>query len=90
MADIDNIRLIVRQRLLTGMTFLTGDIIGQEQIKEHLQNAISAKKISHAYIINGEKSSGKDILCYVCTLLMICFYRTSFWPFAQIKFYMIK
>ena len=28
------------------------DIIGQEQIKEHLQNAISAKKISHAYIIN--------------------------------------
>ena len=24
MADIDNIRLIVRQRLLTGMTFLTG------------------------------------------------------------------
>ncbi len=39
------------------------DIIGQEQIKEHLQNAISAKKISHAYIINGEKSSGKEFTC---------------------------
>ena len=35
------------------------DIIGQEQIKEHLQNALEAAKISHAYIINEEKSSGK-------------------------------
>ena len=35
------------------------DIIGQEQIKEHLQNALESGKISHAYIINGEKSSGK-------------------------------
>ena len=41
------------------------DIIGQEQIKEHLQNAISAKKISHAYIINGEKSSGKEFIARV-------------------------
>ena len=35
------------------------DIIGQEQIKEHLRNALSTGKVSHAYIINGEKSSGK-------------------------------
>ena len=39
------------------------DIIGQEQIKEHLQNAISAKKISHAYIINGEKVFRQGIYC---------------------------
>lgn len=38
------------------------DIIGQEQIKEHLQNAISAKKISHAYIINGENPPAKNLL----------------------------
>ena len=31
------------------------DIIGQEQIKEHLQMALSSGKISHAYIINGER-----------------------------------
>ena len=30
-------------------------IVGLEDLKEHLQNAISMDKISHAYIINGEK-----------------------------------
>ena len=29
------------------------DIVGNEQIIEHLQNAISMGKVSHAYIING-------------------------------------
>lgn len=31
------------------------DIYGQEAMKEHLQNAIRLGKVSHAYIINGEK-----------------------------------
>ena len=29
------------------------DIIGHEQIIEHLQSAIAGDKISHAYILNG-------------------------------------
>ena len=33
------------------------DIYGQEQIVDHLENAIASGKISHAYIINGERSS---------------------------------
>lgn len=37
-------------------------IIGHEQIIEHLQNAIKYKKVSHAYILNGEKGSGKKLL----------------------------
>ncbi|MDE6700458.1 MAG: DNA polymerase III subunit delta' [Acetatifactor sp.] len=48
------------------------DIIGQEQIKEHLQNALSAKKISHAYIINGEKSSGKEFIAKVFAMALQC------------------
>jgi DNA polymerase-3 subunit delta' len=48
------------------------DIIGQEQIKEHLQNALSAKKISHAYIINGEKSSGKEFIAKVFSMALQC------------------
>ena len=32
------------------------DIIGHEQIIEHLQNAIELDKVSHAYIINGERN----------------------------------
>lgn len=48
------------------------DIIGQEQIKEHLQNAIRTKKISHAYIINGEKSSGKEFIAKVFSMALQC------------------
>ena len=48
------------------------DIIGQEQIKEHLQNALSTKKISHAYIINGEKSSGKEFIAKVFAMALQC------------------
>lgn len=38
------------------------DIIGQQQIKNHLQTAIKQNNISHAYIINGETGSGKKTL----------------------------
>ncbi len=48
------------------------DIIGQEQIKEHLQNTLSSKKISHAYIINGEKSSGKEFIAKVFAMALQC------------------
>lgn len=48
------------------------DIIGQEQIKEHLQNAIHTNKISHAYIINGEKSSGKEFIAKVFSMALQC------------------
>lgn len=48
------------------------DIIGQEQIKEHLQNAITAGKVSHAYIINGEKSSGKEFIAKVFAMALQC------------------
>lgn len=49
-----------------------GDIIGQEQIKEHLQSALSTGKVSHAYIINGEKSSGKEFIAKVFAAALQC------------------
>ena len=48
------------------------DIIGQEQIKEHLRNAIITDKVSHAYIINGEKSSGKEFIAKVFAMALQC------------------
>lgn len=48
------------------------NIIGQEQIKEHLQNAISTGKVSHAYILNGEKSSGKEFIAKVFAQTLQC------------------
>ena len=35
------------------------DIIGQEQIKGHLQSAITMDKVSHAYILHGELGAYK-------------------------------
>lgn len=48
------------------------DIIGQEQIKEHLQSAIATGKISHAYIINGEKFSGKEFIAQIFAMTLQC------------------
>lgn len=48
------------------------DIVGQEQIKEHMQNAIASGKISHAYIINGEKSSGKEFIAKIFAMALQC------------------
>ena len=47
-------------------------IVGLEDLKEHLQNAISMDKISHAYIINGEKDSGKMMLAEAFAATLLC------------------
>ena len=38
------------------------DIVGQEQLREHLENAVRTGKVSHAYIINGERNAGKEFI----------------------------
>ncbi len=48
------------------------DIIGQEQIKEHLQKAIQMHKVSHAYIINGERGSGKEFIANLFAMTLQC------------------
>lgn len=48
------------------------DIVGQEQIREHLQNALRTRRISHAYIINGERSSGKEFIARVFATALQC------------------
>ena len=48
------------------------DIIGQEQIKEHFQKSLETGKISHAYIINGEKAAGKEFIARVFAMALQC------------------
>ena len=48
------------------------DIIGHEQIIEHLQNAITMDKVSHAYIINGPEKSGKMMLAEAFATTLQC------------------
>ena len=48
------------------------EIIGHEQIVEHLQNAIRMKKISHAYILDGEEGAGKNLLAAAFAQTLQC------------------
>ncbi len=48
------------------------DIIGQEQIREHLQNALRTHQISHAYLINGERNSGKEFIAKIFSMALQC------------------
>jgi len=49
-----------------------GDIIGHNQIVEHLKNAIRMEKISHAYILNGENNAGKMMLAEAFAMTLQC------------------
>ncbi|MCR4598223.1 MAG: DNA polymerase III subunit delta [Acetatifactor sp.] len=48
------------------------DIIGQDQIRDHMLNAIKTGKISHAYIINGEQFSGKEFIAKIFAMALQC------------------
>lgn len=48
------------------------DILGQEKIKTHFRQAIKAGTTSHAYIIEGEKSSGKMMLAKAFAKALLC------------------
>ena len=48
------------------------DIVGQEQLRENLQNALKYNKISHAYLIQGEKLSGKRMIADIFARALQC------------------
>lgn len=48
------------------------DILGNEHIVEHFKKAIENNKISHAYIINGEKGMGKRTVAKAFAMTLLC------------------
>ena len=48
------------------------DIRGQEGVVSHFKNAIKLNKISHAYIINGEKGMGKKTIAKAFSMTLMC------------------
>lgn len=48
------------------------DIIGNEKVIEHLQNAIELGKVSHAYIIDGAKGCGKKTIASIFAKTLQC------------------
>ena len=53
-----------RKQKNTGGDCMAGfhEIIGHDDVVNHLQNAIQMGKVSHAYIFNGEVGAGKKML----------------------------
>lgn len=48
------------------------DVLGHENLIEHLQSAIAMGKVSHAYILDGEKGSGKNFLADIFAAALQC------------------
>lgn len=47
-------------------------IIGQEAIREHMEKAIETGHVGHAYIIHGERSSGKEYIANLFARALQC------------------
>lgn len=48
------------------------DVVGHKKIINHLESAIQLNKVSHAYIFNGEKGSGKKSLASAFAMALQC------------------
>lgn len=48
------------------------EIIGHDDVVEHLKNAIKSDKVSHAYIFTGEKGSGKKAIAHAFAMALEC------------------
>lgn len=48
------------------------EVIGHEQIIEHLQTALQSGRVSHAYLLSGEDGSGKRLLASIFAAALQC------------------
>ena len=48
------------------------DVVGHKNIIQYIENAVKTDKVSHAYILNGEKGSGKRLLANLFAMSLQC------------------
>lgn len=51
------------------------DVVGHKDIIQYIENAVKMDKVSHAYILNGEKGSGKKLLANLFAMSLQCHER---------------
>jgi len=61
----------------TEMSNKFDDIIGQELIKNFLLTSIARGKVSHAYVIEGDKGMGKKLIANTFAAYLVCNNKTS-------------
>ena len=48
------------------------DVVGHKDIINYIRNAVTENKVSHAYILNGERGSGKKMLASLFATTLLC------------------
>ena len=48
------------------------DVVGHKDIIKYIHNAVEENKVSHAYILNGERGSGKKMLANLFVTTLLC------------------
>lgn len=48
------------------------DVVGHKDIINYIRNAVTEDKVSHAYILNGERGSGKKMLATLFATTLLC------------------
>lgn len=48
------------------------DVVGHKDIIKYIRNAVQEDKVSHAYILNGERGSGKKMLANLFATTLLC------------------
>lgn len=48
------------------------DVVGHKDIIKYIQSAVTADQVSHAYIMNGPKGSGKKLLSLLFATTLLC------------------
>ena len=48
------------------------DVVGHKDIIKYINNAVTEDRVSHAYILNGERGSGKKMLANLFAMTLLC------------------
>lgn len=48
------------------------DVVGHKDIIQYIRNAVTMEKVSHAYIMNGARGSGKKMLASLFAMTLLC------------------
>ena len=48
------------------------DVVGHREVIQYLQNAVAENRVSQAYIVNGERGTGKKMLAKLFAMALLC------------------
>lgn len=48
------------------------DVVGHKDIIKYIRNAVTSGQVSHAYIMNGQRGSGKKLLANLFAMTLLC------------------